>query len=200
MRNHILFVPGNGCRAQEDYPKTWAALEDAGFTLSEVVPPWGQPFAEIAKHVTEDMARQIGHSTIVLSHSHGSNLALPTVIKQTEAAAIIASPSTLCATGYADPFARAYAERAFPDQADTILPFADTSSYTGARIAPQHTAVLVGEQEIAKWPFMETIAVAIAAQLGTTATRVANAHHFIDHSQSYIEAVVQAAQHLQNTT
>lgn len=196
MRNHILFVPGNGCAAAKDYPKTWQALEHAGFSVSEVVPPWGRSFVEIAQHVTNELARQIGSSTIVLSHSHGANLALPTIRADATTAAIVASPSTLCAAGYADPRAVTFAERAFPGQADAILAYADQGRSSDRHASTGRAAVLVGEQEIATWPFMETIAEATATQLGASVTRIAEAPHFIDHHQAYIDTVVQTAQQL----
>lgn len=191
--SRLVFVPGANCRAFEDYPKTCAALTDAGFAITAISPVWDAPFEQLVEQVKQEVHDSIGENTLVLAHSRGANLVMPALVHRPNIGVIIASPSMACAEGYADDGARPLAEKRFPNEGHIVRRVSMLALASASTIVSEHAAVLVGEQEVEEFPFMSGIAHKTATGFDVPVTHVAEAPHFIDYHDNYVRAVADAA-------
>lgn len=193
MTDRLIFIPGRECRASEDYPKTWAGLEDAGFEVDEIVPPWGTTFENLVTHTSGELAGKLGHAAVVVAHSFGANIALPELARQTNVSIVLASPSVACTEGVQHEAGRSIVKKYFPGQTEFVSQFSLVALAGAIQIPPEQAAVLVGEVEARSFPYMNDLAGIAAQALRVQVTQVPAAPHFIDNSEQYIQAIVDAA-------
>lgn len=191
--SRLIFIPGSGCGVFEDYPKTCTELTSAGFDITAVSPAWDAPFEQLVEQVEHEVHRTIGKNTLVLAHSRGANLVMPALVRQPDIGVIVASPSMACAEGYANSEAKPLAEARFPAEGHIVRRVSMLALAHASTIPPEHAAVLVGEQEMEEFPFIGDIANKTAAGFKIPVTRIAEAPHFIDHHDGYIQAVTDTA-------
>lgn len=199
MPDRLLFIPGRGCKASEHYPKTWMALEAAGFVVDEVIPPWGTTFENLITQTGRQIAKSIGQNAIVLAHSFGVNVAQPELARQATMGVILTSPGVACAEGIEGEAGRSLVDKHFPAQAKFVSQFSLAALARAMRLPPERAAVIVGEIEARDFPFMNDMAHIAARALGVQVTYAPEAPHFIDYSEQYIRAVVEAAVHVRES-
>lgn len=193
-RSKLIFVPGADCQA-EHYPKTYRALEDAGFDITTISPAWSAriSFEGLVSQTSQEVASHIGQKALLVAHSRGANLVMPALAGQSNIGVVLASPSMACAEGYESGASRALVEARFPDQEDQVCKIGMFALARSAKLPADRVAVLVGSEEVATYPFMNEIAAATARGFGVNVTYIPQAPHFIDYHDAYIDAVVDAA-------
>jgi hypothetical protein len=188
-------VPGAGCQVIKDYPKTYRALEDAGFDITAISPAWSAciPFEDLVNQIHREVTSHIGQKALLVAHSRGANLVMPALAQQSNIGVVLASPSMACAEGYDINESRTLAEARFPGQKDQVCRIGMFALARGAKLPAGRVAVLVGGEEVETYPFMGEIAEATARGFSADVTYVPQAPHFIDYHDAYINAVVDAA-------
>jgi hypothetical protein len=194
----ILFMPGADCSAFADYPKTCDKLQQTGFEVTAIRPDWTNTsfsglVGQVTQSVHQELASSIGRTTLIIAHSRGANLVMPALTQQPNIGVIIASPSMACAEAYEDDTAREFAEARFAGQSKQVKHVGMHALARASNIPAAHAAVMVGEQEITEYPFMERIAEATARGFDVDLQLVPQAPHFIDHHDAYIDAVTTEA-------
>ncbi|HYG83666.1 MAG TPA: hypothetical protein VD907_02215 [Verrucomicrobiae bacterium] len=195
MSKEALFIPGHDTEAKKDYPKTYAALEGAGFRVEQITPPWEKrDFTAEVTQVSRELRQKIGQTTVVIAHSYGVMLALPELTRQPRPGIVLASPSLNCAEGLADTaVGEPLLKKDYPESYAAIQHYSLNELTKRIRTPQERAAVLVGEAETQKYPIIKHLATIAAANLGTEVTYAPKANHFIDYNPSYIETVVKAA-------
>lgn len=196
MAKEVIFVPGHDTQA-DDYPETLKALGRKDFTLDVLAPEWGDSYDILASSIGKALARKVGKKAIIppviIAHSMGANLVTRWLTEHEDLPRIglvAASPSVACLEGYNYQKGREMLERDFPgpDNEESIKRFSVNSL---KRIKNNvHAAVLVGENEAKKFPFMRDLALQTAQGLNVSVTEVPEAPHFIDYSPTYVQAIV----------
>lgn len=193
MSEKVIFVPGQGMQASKDYPLTCGELQHAGFTVDEVILDWEQRFEDIVGQASADIHKRICRESLIIMHSFGVNVALPGITRHSEIGIVMASPSVACAEGYSFGAGADILEKNFPGQREIVGKFSLAALSQAIQVPPERIAVLVGELEVEKFPFMDSLAKLAAQSVGVEVAQVPGAVHFIEYSSQYRRTVIDTA-------
>jgi pimeloyl-ACP methyl ester carboxylesterase len=194
MTGKILLMPDYGLHGHE-YFNTIRAFSASGFDVATTSPPWKASFKGVMKYVQHEVDDVLREWPILFGHAHGGDLALRAAAQTQRhlGGIIVTSPGILSANGLQFPQGLEAVNKQFPGQQGTVEEYDLEMFAENTNLDERQIAVLIGEREAKKFPYMQKLAQETAKAFDVGVTIVPDAPHAIEYSNPYIRAVVTAA-------